>query len=64
MSQLGCKGIGHGPLLLTFTEQRECVTIILAGVRKAKQYQIHRSLICSVNDHNWMDMLPMGKFVL
>ena len=59
MSQLGSKGIGHGPLLLTLTEQRECVTIILAGVRKAKQCQIHR-----MNDHIWMDMFPMGKFVL
>ena len=64
MSQLGCKDIGYGPLLLTFIEQRECVTIILARVKKAKQYQIHRSLICSVNVHNWMDVFPMGKFVL
>ena len=36
MSQLCCKGIGHGPLLLTFIEQRECVTITLERVRKAK----------------------------
>ena len=64
MSKLGCKDIGYGPLLLTFIEQRECATIILARVKKAKQYQIHRSLICSVNVHNWMDVFPMGKFVL